>query len=89
MPTLPVSAEMRSLIAKLLTMAMGRKPDTAALVRTTMAATRVTAGLADNVLPQTGVVTFNARHLPGAHLPCAHRFMNMKCAAHLCGLPAL
>jgi hypothetical protein len=55
------------LISRALALGLGRRPDTAALVRTTLAATRMAAGVADNVLPQTGEVTFNARHLPGTY----------------------
>jgi carboxypeptidase PM20D1 len=41
------------------------QPDTAALVRTTAAMTVLSAGTARNVLPQTGNLTINFRHLPG------------------------
>jgi acetylornithine deacetylase/succinyl-diaminopimelate desuccinylase-like protein len=34
-------------------------------VRTTAAVTRASAGVADNVLPQSGCVTINFRLLPG------------------------
>ncbi|CAG9462299.1 unnamed protein product [Pedinophyceae sp. YPF-701] len=47
--------------------ALGAKgPDTAAVVRTTMAPTRVNVGVADNVLPGNGTATFNVRILPGS-----------------------
>ncbi|KAK9806375.1 hypothetical protein WJX72_012122 [[Myrmecia] bisecta] len=39
--------------------------ETAAFVRTTAAPTRLQAGVADNVLPQAGVVSYNFRLLPG------------------------
>ena len=55
------------LISRALALALSRRPDTAALVRTTLATTRMAAGVADNVLPQTGILTFNARHLPGTN----------------------
>ncbi|KAG2445918.1 hypothetical protein HXX76_000521 [Chlamydomonas incerta] len=42
--------------------------DTAAMVTDTLATTRLIAGVADNVLPQEGVVSFNVRVLPG-HTP--------------------
>eukprot|EP00879_Flechtneria_rotunda_P030781 GHRR01033460.1.p1 GENE.GHRR01033460.1~~GHRR01033460.1.p1 ORF type:complete len:240 (+),score=87.11 GHRR01033460.1:328-1047(+) len=39
--------------------------EAAALVRSTAAVTKVTAGIADNVLPQTGMINVNFRLLPG------------------------
>ena len=40
--------------------------ETAALVRTTLALVRISAGVSDNVLPQLGSLTFNLRSHPGA-----------------------
>ena len=40
-------------------------PGTAALVRTTVAPTLASAGVQDNVLPESGKVAFNFRTLPG------------------------
>ncbi|KAG2452483.1 hypothetical protein HYH02_002722 [Chlamydomonas schloesseri] len=42
--------------------------DTAAMVADTIATTRLICGVADNVLPQEGTVSFNVRVLPG-HTP--------------------
>ena len=39
--------------------------ETAALVRTTLALVRISAGVSDNVLPQLGSLTFNLRSHPG------------------------
>ena len=44
--------------------AFSRSPESAALVRTTLAVTRVAAGVADNVLPQQGTLLFNLRSHP-------------------------
>mmetsp|Transcript_36717 Transcript_36717/g.81684 ORF Transcript_36717/g.81684 Transcript_36717/m.81684 type:complete len:520 (-) Transcript_36717:537-2096(-) len=41
-----------------------QSPETSALVRTTIAATSIQAGVADNVLPQHGTITFNLRSHP-------------------------
>lgn len=39
--------------------------ETAALVRTTMAIVRISSGVSENVLPQTGTVLVNLRSHPG------------------------
>ena len=39
--------------------------ETAALVRTTMAVVRISSGVSENVLPQTGTVLVNLRSHPG------------------------
>ncbi len=67
------------LLAKLLAKSSA---NTAAVVRTTVGVTRMNAGTADNVLPDTGTVLFNFRLLPGqehAVLCCA-----VLCCAVLC-----
>ncbi|DBA81464.1 TPA: hypothetical protein ACH3X1_007247 [Trebouxia sp. C0004] len=53
------------LLAKLLARSSA---NTAAVVRTTVGVTRMNAGTADNVLPDTGAVLFNFRLLPGHSL---------------------
>lgn len=45
--------------------ALLRDPVSAALVRTTFAATRIAGGVADNVLPERAQATLNVRLLPG------------------------
>lgn len=45
---------------------LARSPETSALVRTTAAVTLLSGGTAQNVLPQSGNITINFRHLPGA-----------------------
>ena len=64
------------LLSRLLTLS---SPNTAAVARTTVAVTRMSAGSADNVLPDTGSVMFNFRLLPGGLLCCA-----MLCCAAVC-----
>ena len=64
------------LLARLLTLS---SPNTAAVARSTVGVTRMNAGSADNVLPDTGSVMFNFRLLPGAVLCCA-----VLCCAVLC-----
>ena len=66
------------LLAKLLAKSSA---NTAAVVRTTVGVTRMNAGTADNVLPDTGAVLFNFRLLPGQEqvLCCA-----VLCCAVLC-----
>lgn len=56
----------RRIIGALLGRLLAFQPDTAALARTTAAMTVLSAGTAQNVLPQTGNLTINFRHLPGA-----------------------
>ncbi len=58
--------------------------NTAALVRTSVGVTRMNAGTADNVLPDTGSVMFNFRLLPGAVLCCAVLCCAVLCCAVLC-----
>ena len=53
-------------IGHLLGQLLARSPETSALVRTTAAVTLLSGGTAQNVLPQSGNITINFRHLPGA-----------------------
>lgn len=55
-------------IGALLGRLLAFQTDTAALVRTTAAMTVLSAGTAHNVLPQTGNLTINFRHLPGQRM---------------------
>ena len=60
-------------------------PNTAAVARTTVGVTRMNAGTADNVLPDTGYVMFNFRLLPGQMtLCCAALRCAVLCCAALC-----
>lgn len=61
--------------------------EVAALVRTTVAVTNLHAGVADNVLPNTGSATFNMRSHPGgslsmrphpSHVPAMHGHLGVK-----------
>jgi acetylornithine deacetylase/succinyl-diaminopimelate desuccinylase-like protein len=54
------------MVGSILGQLLSRSPDTNALVRTTAAVTLLRGGTAQNVLPQSGNVTINFRHLPGA-----------------------
>ena len=67
------------LLAKLLARSSA---NTAAVVRMTVGVTRMNAGTADNVLPDTGAVLFNFRLLPG--LCCAVLCCAVLCCAVLC-----
>ncbi len=71
------------LLAKLLAKSSA---NTAAVVRTTVGVTRMNAGTADNVLPDTGAVLFNFRLLPGQEqvLCCAVLCCAVLCCAVLC-----
>ncbi len=68
LPRLKSACARLRVIGALLGRLLAFQPDTAALVRTTAAMTVLSAGTAHNVLPQTGNLTINFRHLPGQRL---------------------
>ncbi len=59
------AAANRWLFAPLILQRLGASPSSDALLRTTIAATKVAAGEADNVLPSQAQATLNVRLLPG------------------------
>ena len=70
------------MLARLLSLS---SPNTAAVARTTVGVTRMNAGSADNVLPDTGSVMFNFRLLPGV-LPCCAVLLCFSCAVMCCAV---
>lgn len=64
------------IIGKLLAWLLAKSgPNTAAVVRTTVGVTRMNAGSADNMLPDTGSVLLNFRLLPGHDLDYPRRYL--------------
>eukprot|EP00951_Prasinocladus_malaysianus_P027406 scaffold245674_cov44-Prasinocladus_malaysianus.AAC.1 len=57
------------LLGFLLAQILGMVKESSAMTRTTLAATRIESGIALNVMPQTAVVNFNSRIMPGDPFP--------------------